>query len=134
MKRWRKYLLNIWTPVVILIALNLYVWAQLHIHLCGYSDIRTISPKQTNLAAVLQRECCDRGCSERIVLRRWLFDTKIFAYEPALDRPHNPVVACSSPNELDITVDRVNHIYSQQTEARGVKITYQIGKVDDPYP
>lgn len=134
MKRWRKYLLNIWTPVVILIALNLYVWAQLHIHPCGYSDIRTISPKQGNLDAVLQRECCDRGVTEKIVLRRWLFDTEIFVYEPAGSDPNKTVLVWLNPTELEITVDRVSHIYSQLAEVRGVKVTYHIGSVDDPYP
>lgn len=134
MKRWRKYLLSIWTPVVILIALNFYVWAQLHIDLGLYSDIGTISQKQRNLDAVLQRECCDRGCNERIVLRRWLLDTEIFVYEPAGRDPNQAIMVWLNPNELQITIDRVNHIYSQETEARGVKITYRIGKVDDPYP
>ncbi len=74
MKRWRKYLLSIWTPVVILIVLNLHNRAQLHIHF-GPGDIRTLSHQQGSFDVVLQRECCDRGCTERIVLRRWLCDT-----------------------------------------------------------
>lgn len=133
MKRWRKYLFSIWTPVFILAALNMQVWAELHVRF-GYSDLRTISPERGNFDAVLQRECCDRGCTDRIVLRRWGFDTKIFVYEPAVSDPKNLVVAWLSPDELKITVDEVSHIYSQKAKARGVRITYKIGKVDDPYP
>ncbi len=133
MKRWRKYLLNIWTPVVTMLVLNCLLWAYLHVD-PGYSDIRTISPKGGNFDAVLQRECSDRGCTERIVLRRWRFDTKIFVFEPAGSDPKMSVVAWSGPDELKITVDEVSHIYSQLAEARGVRIAYRIGKVDDPYP
>lgn len=68
------------------------------------------------------------------MLRRWLCDTKIVVYEPASNDPHMPVVVWLGPNELEITVDRVSHIYSQKKEARAVKIEYRIREVDDPYP
>ena len=132
MKICRKYLLNIWTPVVIMVALNCILWARLHMGF-GYCDIKTITLEKGNFEAVLQRDCSDRGCIERVVFRRWLCYTEIFVYEPADADPQRTVLAWSDPEELKITVDEVNHIYSQKAEACGVKITYQIGKVDDPY-
>ena len=131
MKRWYKYLLSIWTPALIMMALNLIPWVQ-HFDF-GYCDIKRISLEKRNFEAVLQRDCSDRGCIERVVFRSWLCNTEIFVYEPADTYPRRTVLAWSDPEELKITVDEVNHIYSQKAEARGVKITYEIGKVDDPY-
>ncbi|MGO9019363.1 MAG: hypothetical protein ACLQVJ_13545, partial [Syntrophobacteraceae bacterium] len=58
----------------------------------------------------------------------------LFVYEPASNDPHMLVVVWLGPNELELTVDRVSHIYSQKTEASAVKIEYRIREVDDPYP
>jgi hypothetical protein len=135
MKSRRNYLHSIWTPVVIMVIVNLILWFHSYLHLennCGYSDLRAISPKQGNLEAVVQRECCDRGCTERVVLRSGQLDTKVFVYELGSHGPDMPVIVWVSPEELNITVDRISHIYSQLREANGVKITYQVGSVDDP--
>ncbi|HYA40379.1 MAG TPA: hypothetical protein VEF34_03695 [Syntrophobacteraceae bacterium] len=115
-----------------MVALNCILWARLHMGF-GYCDIKTITLEKGNFEAVLQRECSDRGCIERVVIRRWLCDTEIFVYEPPGSDPGKADVAWSSPDELKISLGEVSHIWSQKTEARGVKITYQIGKVDDPY-
>lgn len=108
---------------------------------CGYSS-RTISPKRGNFRAVVVEKCCGSGCIGTVRLRRtdgWGFDSKIFVYEtaddyapPVKEWTHDPVVVWLSPNELEIGMDRVGHIYSQKTEARGIRITYLIGSVDHP--
>lgn len=130
MKKWSKYLLSIWTPVVIMAVLNCLLWAYLRIDF-GYSDVMKSSPKKGDFDAVLRLDCTDRGCTEKVVLRRWPFDTEVFVYEPA---DNFPEMSWLSPAELEITAKEVSHIYSQKTEAHGVKITYKIDKVDDPYP
>jgi hypothetical protein len=45
---------------------------------------------------------------------------------------HEPTVVWLSANELEISVDRISHIMSKLEDARGIKITYKIGKVDFP--
>lgn len=91
MKKWSKYLLNIWTPVAILVALNLCIWASDHVDLnpCGYHDAAILGHKQDRFEVVLLRSFCDRGCAEKIVLRKGLLDASVFIYEP-IERCQNP--------------------------------------------
>lgn len=59
-------------------------------------------------------------------------DTEVFVYYPASRDLHIPVMAWLSPNELEITIDRVEEIYKQKSEACGIRITYRIGEVAGP--
>ncbi|MGC8491606.1 MAG: hypothetical protein ACP5SH_07700 [Syntrophobacteraceae bacterium] len=135
MKKWCKYFLNIWTPVVIMVALNLYVWAgnYVNLNLCWYHDAAVLSHKQGKFDVVLRQSFCDRGCTEKIVFRRSLSDSGIFVYEP-LERSSKPVVRWLGQDRLEIVMNEVSHIYTQRKEVHGIKITYRIGKVDDPSP
>jgi len=107
------------------------------------NDFRAISPSEGNFEAVVEEECCSgfaSWCAVRIKLRKidgWGFDTEIFVYNPTFvyekgPWTHEPLVVWLSPNELDITVDRVGSIHKQLSKARGVKIEYHIVSVDYP--
>jgi hypothetical protein len=132
-KMWYRYVLNIWTPVIIMAAINLHRWVWWNFYSqpdsAAFGTIRSICPKQGNFDVLEQRHCSDRGCIERVVLRREGIDTVIFSYEP--DAATSSAVWLG-PNELEIRLDHVSHIYSQMTFACDIGIKYRIGKVDDP--
>jgi hypothetical protein len=151
MKGWSYYLLRVWRwiriPVIVvaLLAMLLYSLMLYLANDCDYQN-QTISPKMGDFDAIVEEKWCGfigSWCEETIRLHRrtgWSLDTKIFIYTPtsAYERPerpwtHSPVVVWSSANELDITVDRVDRIYSQLKEACGVKITYRIGFVNSQF-
>jgi hypothetical protein len=53
---------------------------------------------------------------------------------PGLDGSwnHEPTVVWLSAYELEVSVDRISQIVYQRQKARGIKVTYRIGKVDYP--
>jgi hypothetical protein len=137
MKRWSRYLLRflLWSGIsmtVLILFFCFHLWLYVNSG-CGYCS-RAVSPQQGNFRAVMIGMCCDGGCRDMVVLRRvdgWWFDTKIFVYQPLHGFPE-PVITWLSPNELQIAVKSVADIYTQKTEARGIRITYQIGYPGHP--
>jgi len=133
---WRFFL---WSGIsMILLVLLLFLFVRWYSNSnCGH-NIFTFSAKEGHFDAVADHECCDWRCKVTITLHRtrgWGLDTDIFVYKPThANAPwtHDPVIAWLSANEIVVAVDRVGHIYSQKTEARGVRITYRIGSVDEP--
>jgi hypothetical protein len=145
MKRWQGFLLRflLWSSISVIaltLLLYLFLWWYLNSN-CGHNTF-TFSAKGGDVDAIVDDECCDWGCKETITLHGthgWGLDTEIFVYKPThADRPpgtpwtHDPVVTWLSPHDLEISVDRIGHIYSQKTKAREVSITYRIGSVDEP--
>ena len=123
--------------VTVFLIPHLLLWW--YVHSGCWHGTSTFSSREGNFDAILDEECCS-GCTETVTLRRkWGFNTKIFVYSetdayepPGTPWTHNPVIVWLSPNELEIAVDRIGHIYTQLTEARGVRIIYRIGSVDEP--
>ena len=150
MKRqiWRDYFRRVWRwvriPVAVVMTLYLCVTCieQEFFYDPGFHTYfsRTTSPERGNFRAVYISKFCVGDYMDLVVLRRIDGrgpDTTVFVYEPT-DEPgpegrfHRPVLVWLSPNELEISLDRVCHIFSQIREWNGVRITYRIGSVDRP--
>jgi hypothetical protein len=145
MKAWYNYLLVVWRclriPLSIVMTLCLCVMCMgqlLSLDYCAYES-RTKTPKQGHFRAVWIRKYCEgfmlkSGYTDTVVLRRIASDgpdTRIFVYEPS-NGIDPPALAWLSPNELEISLRQVVRIYTQKSDALGIRIIYRIGGVDFP--
>ena len=145
MKAWHNYLFEVWLLLRILLSVLMTtclcfmcMGQLLFPGYCGYES-RTITPKQGHFRAVWVRKYCEgfmqkSGYTDMVVLRRIESDgpdTRIFVYEPS-NGIDPPALVWLSPNELEISLRQVIRIYTQKSEALGVRIIYRIGGVDVP--
>jgi hypothetical protein len=57
--------------------------------------------------------------------------TLLFKFDP-LDWIELPTISVPEPNKIHIAVPRVSSIFSRRYEWRGMRIEYEIGKIDNP--
>lgn len=151
MKKWRRCLSAIWrwvripVAVVMTLSLCLMCMAQIILRSSKYETYmsRTVTPEGGNFRAIYiakSRPELTLGGGEdflaMIVLSRGNERgpvTRVFVYEPTYDNKYyEPRIKWLSPTHLEISVDKVDHIYNRKMEALGITITYRIGEVVHP--